>query len=1300
MILSILAISCATVSAATVDNGIIDDQSDSINVDDLAVDDSINDEPQLEEISLKAANDGSETTETLGASYTNPYEYEVPMFDPDHNWSENHHYELKDENGNVYTPSADALEFLSHFREISGGYAYRENPQHPLDLYWTALEDGTILLIENDRDNNFKPLHATLTINGHTYKATDEYINIRRTDGSPYKYLAVVVFTGISETTSGADFYTNRNKGPPINLPGVVTVANSTNITLWVNDKFEDTIYLGATATLHNTVLYIPSLVEIENGIVYYNVTAPNGDEIIIPCGTSAPGGTIAFHPDQVGDYKFKAWYPEYINDATGEHNFESHSNVVILHVIEPPETVNVTVYKVWEDGNNADGIRPESVTVTLTGSDGYTYTATIRQDGNRWSYTFKDLPAYLDGELITYTVKEDSVPKDYDVRYDGLVIYNNHTLSTKDVTVSKVWDDGSDRDGIRPDNVTFVLYADGESIEEITFRGSGNVWYYTFHDLPVHSVETGEEIVYTIEEPNVPTGYEITDHTQYSITNDHRAERTEVIVTKVWEDDSNRDNIRPDDLVLFLTGDLDGFTYYSQDYAVITKSGNTWTYNFTNIRKYWGGGQLITYNVTEQAVPEGYEVTYDQGTLTVTNTHEIETTQVTVNKVWEDDDNRDGLRPTSVTFTLTGDDGKTYTYDLVEIEGWTHTFENLPKNNKGEEIVYTVDEAAFEHSDKYIKSIDGYTITNTHAPERYDVEVTKIWDDDNNRDGKRPTSLDVTLDGGDETYTGTISGQSGDTWTYTFEDVLKYRNGGQLITYTVGETIPNGYTANYDGLTVTNTHAPELINVTVTKIWDDDNNRDGKRPSSLEVTLNGDDETYTGTISGQSGDTWTYKFENVHKYLNGEEIVYTVGETVPNGYTATYDGLTVTNKHDIATKDVEVTKVWDDSDNLELIRPDSIDITLSGGDQSNSTTMSGEGNTWTYVFKDMPVYYDGGKTIIYNVVEKLIPYLYDVTYDQETLTITNTHELMCDVGVTLTVNKNEVYIGEIVEYVITVTNHGPINATGVFVNSTILPEGLTYISDNLTNSNYDEQRSKLLNSKLRGSTPSYDKSTGIWTIGDLAVGEQVQLAILASADVVGDHNIHEHVTADSDVYEPNNDDETNVKVLAVTDLELDKSVDKTEIKVGDTVTYTFTVTNNGPSDATGVKVTDKNILKHEFVSASSSDYDSATGVWTIGDLANGESVTLTVTVRINEVGVFENTAIVTGNEHDNDTSNNNDSSEKVNVTEEEPTEEPITPEEPIAPKEASVLPKAGNPLFVLITSLMVLIGAIFVRRE
>ena len=118
----------------------------------------------------------------------------------------------------------------------------------------------------------------------------------------------------------------------------------------------------------------------------------------------------------------------------------------------------------------------------------------------------------------------------------------------------------------------------------------------------------------------------------------------------------------------------------------------------------------------------------------------------------------------------------------------------------------------------------------------------------------------------------------------------------------------------------------------------------------------------------------------------------------------------------------------------------------------------------------------------------------------------------------------------------------------------------------------------------------------------------------------------------------------------------------------------------------------DKNIINHEFVSASSEDYNPSTGVWTIGDLANGESVTLTVTVRMNEAGTFTNTAVVSGDQDDNDTSNNNASSDDVVVTEE--------PEEPEEPEEVSVLPKAGNPLFILIISLMVLTGAMFVRKE
>ena len=598
------------------------------------------------------------------------------------------------------------------------------------------------------------------------------------------------------------------------------------------------------------------------------------------------------------------------------------------------------------------------------------------------------------------------------------------------------------------------------------------------------------------------------------------------------------------------------------------------------------------------------------------------------------------------------------------------------------------------------------------YSPETTNVIVTKIWDDDSNRDGMRPTRITLVLTGTDGTVyisnnNATIIQSGGDIWKYNFT-VYKYYNGEE-VSFTVSEPEePENYTASYDqdSLTVTNTHVPETINVTATKIWDDDNNRDGLRTEDIAIRLIGDgDNVYTDATLTKDGNIWTYTFTNVHKYKNGEEIDYTAGERVPDGYIPYINGLTITNTHVPETKNITVTKIWDDADNLERVRPESIDVTLYGGDQSNSTTMSGEGNRWTYVFKNMPVYYDEGKKIVYNVLETVVPDMYEAAYDQEALIITNTHDLVCDVVVTVTVNKPEVFIGEVVEYIITVTNVGPVDASGIYVTSTILPEGLTYITDNLTDNQYNEKRANLLSSILRGDTPGYDQSTGIWTIGDLAVGEEVKLAILARADVLGEHVISEEVTADSDINPDNNKDSTTVNVIPFSDLSIEKTVDKTKINVGDTVTYTFTVTNNGPINATGVKMTDKNILNHEFVSASSEDYDPSTGVWTIGDLANGESVTLTVTVKINEAGSFTNTATVSGDQDDNDTSNNN-ASAKVTVSEVPPDEQPDDqpdeqPDEPtMTPKEAGELPKTGNPLFVLIISLMVLTGAMFVRKE
>jgi uncharacterized repeat protein (TIGR01451 family)/LPXTG-motif cell wall-anchored protein len=103
--------------------------------------------------------------------------------------------------------------------------------------------------------------------------------------------------------------------------------------------------------------------------------------------------------------------------------------------------------------------------------------------------------------------------------------------------------------------------------------------------------------------------------------------------------------------------------------------------------------------------------------------------------------------------------------------------------------------------------------------------------------------------------------------------------------------------------------------------------------------------------------------------------------------------------------------------------------------------------------------------------------------------------------------------------------------------------------------------------------------------------------------------------------------------------LELTKDVAPAAVQVGDETTFTISVINQGPDDATGVVVTDTLPAGLTYVSDDAGGaYDSATGVWTIGDLAVGASVTMDFTVTVDDIGIFTNVAEVTAaNEEDID---------------------------------------------------------------
>ena len=340
----------------------------------------------------------------------------------------------------------------------------------------------------------------------------------------------------------------------------------------------------------------------------------------------------------------------------------------------------------------------------------------------------------------------------------------------------------------------------------------------------------------------------------------------------------------------------------------------------------------------------------------------ETPTTSATVVKVWNDDNNRDGMRPDSLTVRLQNNvtdtryvtEAMTSVVTLNSANDWTATVSGLPMYLNGEEIVYSWAEDTVPG---YTLTTDvsgtSTTLTNTHLPATTSVNVTKTWDDDGNRDGLRPGSITVNLlANGIATQSAAVTG-TGDTWTYSFDNLNMYQDG-ELITYAISETPVDNYTSSIAGYSITNTHTPATITVSGTKTWVDNENQYGVRPASIIVNLlaNGT-VTQSQTVTGTGG-TWAYTFDNLPRYQNGDEIVYSVSEEAVENYTSAVSGYNITNTY--APISLTVVKVWDDNNDAVGMRPDSLRVTLSNG----RSVILNESNGWTATVDNLPAHRDG----------------------------------------------------------------------------------------------------------------------------------------------------------------------------------------------------------------------------------------------------------------------------------------------------------------------------------------------------
>ena len=128
-------------------------------------------------------------------------------------------------------------------------------------------------------------------------------------------------------------------------------------------------------------------------------------------------------------------------------------------------------------------------------------------------------------------------------------------------------------------------------------------------------------------------------------------------------------------------------------------------------------------------------------------------------------------------------------------------------------------------------------------------------------------------------------------------------------------------------------------------------------------------DETEVDYIEVTAENEWEYSFKDLPKFKAGTEIVYTVDETEIPGYEKTVDGFNITNKHVPATVDVEGKKTWDDANNQDGVRPESITVKLfANGIEVDSKEVKASDN-WEYTFKNLPKFKAGAK-VVYTVDE------------------------------------------------------------------------------------------------------------------------------------------------------------------------------------------------------------------------------------------------------------------------------------------------------------------------------------------
>ena len=307
--------------------------------------------------------------------------------------------------------------------------------------------------------------------------------------------------------------------------------------------------------------------------------------------------------PNEKGQY-FQYWREtkgagseegEYVGSYYPDDTCTIKEDVTFTAVWDPDSTSCIRA--VWEDGNNADKIRPDELEVTVSGAT---------SEGTAKTETFKVKASENWRKNLDYTVTNvvPAVPEGYTYTTRGTKITLRHKPEkTMDVSGDIKWRDDDNKEGKRPDSVKLNLFKDGERTMEQVVTSAGS-WKYDFGKLQLYTDDI-KRIGYYLEEDNIENySRYVSGHTEdqgFIIINTLEKQFMIMECMMLWADDKDAAKERPKKVTVHLTAN--GTEVAAKE--VTEDSNGDWLFSFDMDQKIPYSGYNITVDSIKDYITE-----------------------------------------------------------------------------------------------------------------------------------------------------------------------------------------------------------------------------------------------------------------------------------------------------------------------------------------------------------------------------------------------------------------------------------------------------------------------------------------------------------------------------------------------------------------------------------------------------------------------------------------------------------------------------------------------------------------------